>query len=90
MTAGEIAPARTESQGTREGEWEEAGNGATTLGSKAAVQLLDRVKAIPETINELMEVNSDLGTMFCHHYGPAALLRNHEVPGCYKRFFNQV
>jgi hypothetical protein len=64
--------------------------GGTILGSKAADDLLDRIKAIPVVYEELRKVNLDLAVIFTEHYGPSAILGGHEVPEAYQRFFVQV
>jgi len=62
----------------------------TMLSFKAVADLLERVKAIPEACEELRKVNADLAVMFSTHCGSEAVLRRHEVPAAYKRFFVQV
>jgi hypothetical protein len=73
----------------QDGQGDGSGMG-TTLGRKAAADLLDRVKAVPETCEQLQRVNAALATMFTDHYGPNAILEKHEVPAAYQRFFVQV
>ena len=66
------------------GEEVAGGRFGSTLGLKAAGQLLERVKLIPVASDELKQANSDLGVMFDDHYGPRALLRGHDAPGPHK------
>jgi hypothetical protein len=82
-------PIDVESQ-DNEAEQDEIHDVGTTLGPKAAVDLLDRVRAIPETCQELNKVNAHLAEMFAAHYGANAILQKHEVPTVYRRFFVQV
>jgi hypothetical protein len=63
-------------------EGEENNRGAI-LGSKAADNLLSRVKSIPVAYEELRKVNLDLVAIFTEHYGPSAILEKREVPAAY-------
>jgi hypothetical protein len=57
--------------------------GETILGSRAANNLLDHIKAIPVTYKELKKANLDLAEIFMKHYRPSAILEGHEVPEAY-------
>jgi hypothetical protein len=65
-------------------------SGRTILGSSAADDLLDHIKAIPVACKGLRKTNLDLAAMFMEHYGPSSILERHEVPEAYRRFFVQV
>ena len=62
----------------------------TALDPKTASQLMARVKAVPQVVEDLTELNQHLGDMFKQHFGLEAILRHHEAPAVYRAFFIQV
>lgn len=62
----------------------------TTLTVKAAADLLSRIKAIPETIEELKKIDPHVAALFEMFYGSVELVAKHDVPAPYRRLFTQV
>jgi hypothetical protein len=60
------------------------------LGTKAATHLLSRIRAIPDVIDKLHQLDPALGKTFEENYGARTLLSNREAPPVYQRFFAQV
>lgn len=60
------------------------------LGTKAAADLLSRIRAIPDITEQLCKLDPALGTAFEENYGARTLLNNREAPPVYQRFFAQV
>jgi hypothetical protein len=60
------------------------------LGTKAAADLLSRIRAIPDVTEKMCKLSPALGTAFEENYGARTLLNNREAPPVYQRFFAQV